>query len=83
MQILHDRAYLYIALTIGMNNILVPFILNHVFYGKLHYFWRKKTLFFFNQNPFFLLKELNKACTFIHNQTFKYIVHTIVNMKSF
>jgi len=43
----------------------------------------KKHYFFLIKIHFFLLKELNKACTFIHNQTFKYIVHTIVNMKSF
>ena len=42
----------------------------------------KNIIFFYYQNPFFLLKELNKACTFIHNPTFKYILHTIVNTKS-
>ena len=28
-----------------------------------------------------LLNQLNKVCTFLYNKTFKYILHTILNMK--
>ena len=28
-----------------------------------------------------LLNQLNKVCTFLHNWTFKYIMHTILNVK--
>ena len=29
-----------------------------------------------------LLNQLNKVSTFVYNKTFKYILHTILNMKS-
>ena len=45
-----------------------------IFEEKKHYFL---------SNSIFLLKEINNVCTFIHNQIFKYIVHTIGNMKIF
>jgi len=38
-------------------------------------------MIFFLSNLVCLLNQLNKVCTFLHNQTFKYIVETIVNMK--
>jgi len=79
MEILQDCTFLKIGLTIGMSNILVPVLfLNEVFYGKFNYFLKT---WFFLSNLVCLLNQLNKVCTFLHNQTFKYIVETIVNMK--
>jgi len=36
----------------------------------------------FLSNYICLLDKINKVCTFLYNKTFKYILHTILNMKS-
>ena len=36
----------------------------------------------FLSNYICLLDQLNKVCTFLYNKTFKYILHTILNIKS-
>ena len=36
----------------------------------------------FLSNYICLLNQLNKVCTFLYNRTFKYILRTILNMKS-
>ena len=36
----------------------------------------------FLSNYICLLNQLNKVCTFLYNQNFKYILHTSLNMKS-
>ena len=36
----------------------------------------------FLSNYICLMNQLNKVCTFLCNQTFKYILHTILNKKS-
>jgi len=46
---------------------------NYVIFEKKHDFL---------SNYICLLNQLNKVCTFLYNQTFKYILHTILNMKS-
>ena len=45
MKILYDRTFLYMALTIGVSNLLVLFFLNCVFYGKLCYFLKNMTFY--------------------------------------
>ena len=77
--ILHDRTFLYIALAIGVSNILV------LLFFKSHFLW--KIMLFLKKHDFLsnyvcLLNQLNKVCTFLYNQTFKYILHTILNIKT-
>ena len=36
----------------------------------------------FLSNYICLLNQIKKVCTYIYNQTFKYILHTILNKKS-
>jgi len=36
----------------------------------------------FLSNYICLLNQIKKVCTFLYNQTFKYILHTILNMES-
>ena len=79
MKILHDRTFLYIALTIGVSNILVPLFFTSRFLWKFMLFLKKHD---FLSNYICLLNQLNKVCTFLYSQTFKYILHTILNMKS-
>ena len=80
MQILHDHTFLYIALTIGMINILVPLFFKSRILWKITLFLKKT--WFFLSNSICLLNQLKKVCTFLYYQTFKYILHTILNMKS-
>ena len=78
MKILHDHTFLFIFLTIGMRNILVPLFLKIMFLWKVALFLKKHD---FLSNYICLLNQHNKVCTFLYNQTFKYILHTILNMK--
>ena len=78
MKILQDLTFLYIALTIGVSNILVPFFFKSCFLWKIMLFLKKHD---FLSNYICLLNQLNKVCTFLYNQTIKYILHTILNMK--
>ena len=78
MKILHDCTFLYISLTIGVSNILVPpFFL--ITFSMENYVISEK--YDFLSNYICLINQLNKVCTFLCNQTFKYILHTILNMK--
>ena len=62
MKILHDHTFLYIALTIGVGNILVAPFFKSQFLWKFMLFLKKKHDFL--SNYIFLLNQLNKVCTF-------------------
>ena len=78
MKILQDLKFLYIALTIGVSNILVPLFFKMTFTMEIYVILKKHD---FLSNYICLLNQLNKVCTFLYNQTFKYILNTILNMK--
>ena len=77
-KILQDHTFLYIPLTNGVSNVLVPLFFKSRFLWKIMLFPKKHD---FLWNYICLLNQLNKVCTFIYNQTFKYILDTILNMK--
>ena len=77
-KILQDHTFLYIPLTNGVSNVLVPLFFKSRFLWKIMLFPKKHD---FLWNYICLLNQLNKVCTFLYNQTFKCILHTILNMK--